>query len=452
MHMSAEGQNTPRVAVVGGGASGVAVATHLAGVFDPARELRVDLFDAGGTLGRGIAYSTTDAHHLLNVPAKGMSLFRDDMAHFQRWAGAAPDDFVARARYGDYLQSCLRTAWRARHGRLRHIRQDVVDVLAAPGGGWLVVDGAGDAHPADAVVLATGHLPPARPDGIDEPVAAAPGFHIDPWSRQALADVRPGEHIVCLGTGLTFIDVALSALAAQARVHVTGISRRGRLPSAHLDPLTTPRPPLELPADGDVDIELVVEHLQAAGEDWRGAVDGMRGQTPLIWQRLSDDDREFYMRHLSRDWDILRHRMAPEVARAVAVYRGDGRLRVQAAPAYRIDHLGPRFVVATANRAMVADRIVVCTGPRSDVRLTRLGAALVRRGLARPGPFDIGYDVDPGTGEVLGGHGAVAENLFTIGPLRRGVLFESTAMPEISAQAQQIAREIAARCALAVAG
>ncbi len=73
----------------------------------------------------------------------------------------------------------------------------------------------------------------------------------------------------------------------------------------------------------------------------------------------------------------------------------------------------------------------------------------MRRGATRPGPFDIGYYVTPTTGEVVGAHGSVAENLFTIGPLRRGVLFESTAMPEISAQAQQIAALLRERAAVA---
>ncbi len=133
----------------------------------------------------------------------------------------------------------------------------------------------------------------------------------------------------------------------------------------------------------------------------------------------------------------------------MAGHRESGRLRVMSSPQYRVDHLGHRFVVGTDRTAMVVDRIIVCTGPRSDVRLSPIGAGLVRRGVARPGPFDIGYDVTPTTGEVVGAHGSVAENLFTIGPLRRGVLFESTAMPEISAQAQQIAALLRERAAMA---
>ncbi len=193
MHIRSERQNHPRVAIVGGGAAGVSVATHLAGAFDPALDLRVDLFEPGGTLGRGIAYSTTDERHLLNVPAKGMSLYRDDMSHFQNWAGAQPDEFVSRARYGDYLQSALRTAWRRRCGRFRHVREEVVDVLSAPGGGWLVIDSAGQSHHADAVVLATGHQAPEAPEGLSRDVIEAEGFHTDPWGWQSIGRPAPGR-------------------------------------------------------------------------------------------------------------------------------------------------------------------------------------------------------------------------------------------------------------------
>lgn len=428
-----------RVAIVGGGASGAAVATHLADAVDPVVDLRVDIFDPGGTLGRGIAYSTTDEQHLLNVPAKGMSLYRDDMSHFQRWADARPDEFVSRARYGDYLQACLRDAWRHRAGKLGHLRVEVRDVLATVGRQWVVLDEHGHHHEADVVILATGHQQPTVPDGFDDAVVHASGLHTDPWSRSALADLRPGEHVLCIGTGLTFVDVALTALRSP-HVTVTGISRSGRLPSRHLRPLPAPVAPVRVPRT----LEEVVSFVEAAGDQWAAAVDGLRSHTPTIWQGLTESERQRFMTQWSREWDIRRHRMAPDVGDAIFEHRESGCLNVLAAPEYKVDFLGRRFVLGTPTAAMVVDRVIVCTGPRADVRLTTLGASLVRRGIAAPGPFNIGYDVDAATGEIRGVYGT-ADNLFAVGPLRRGVLFESTAMPEISAQAQGLAGLVAGR-------
>ena len=56
------------------------------------------------------------------------------------------------------------------------------------------------------------------------------------------------------------------------------------------------------------------------------------------------------------------------------------------------------------------------------------GASLVRRGIAAPGTFDLGNDVDRANDELQGVHGK-ADNLVAVVQPRRGVPFESTPMP-----------------------
>ena len=91
-----------RVVVVGAGAGGTLVATHL--VTALSSRFRVELVDPAPTTGRGQAYSTTDDRHLLNVPASGMSAFPRDPDHFLRWLRNhhdptfQPHDFAPRAR------------------------------------------------------------------------------------------------------------------------------------------------------------------------------------------------------------------------------------------------------------------------------------------------------------------------------------------------------------------
>src|SRR5437870_4629081 len=68
------------VAIIGGGFSGTILAAQLA-----RRGVASVLIDGSGRVGRGVAYSTTEPAHLLNVRAEGMSA----------WA-CQPDDFVRR--------------------------------------------------------------------------------------------------------------------------------------------------------------------------------------------------------------------------------------------------------------------------------------------------------------------------------------------------------------------
>src|SRR6476646_3974312 len=73
------------VAVIGGGASGTLAAAHLARLagrrWPTVQLLLVDPAPPG----EGVAYSTPDPRHRLNVPASGMSAWPDDPEHFLRW-------------------------------------------------------------------------------------------------------------------------------------------------------------------------------------------------------------------------------------------------------------------------------------------------------------------------------------------------------------------------------
>ena len=82
--MSERGRNS--IVIVGGGASGVILAAHLLRSTKPG--LRVTLIERRPALGQGLAYSTTQPDHLLNVSAMGMSALAYDPEHFLALAAA----------------------------------------------------------------------------------------------------------------------------------------------------------------------------------------------------------------------------------------------------------------------------------------------------------------------------------------------------------------------------
>jgi uncharacterized NAD(P)/FAD-binding protein YdhS len=94
------------------------------------------------------------------------------------------------------------------------------------------------------------------------------------------------------------------------------------------------------------------------------------------------------------------------------------------------------------------DAVVNCTGPSLDLAEASdpLLVALRERGLIAPDPLALGLatTVD---GRVIGVDGAVVEGLFTVGPSRKGTLWESTAIPEIRAQAAAVAAALTSRTA-----
>src|SRR3954451_12921169 len=103
--------STDRVAIIGGGASGVLTALQLLSSSTDSG-LCVTVHEATGVLGRGIAYGTSDPRHLLNVRARHMSAYADvpsDLVDWARRAGRDPDPygFLPRMEFSAYLQDRL---------------------------------------------------------------------------------------------------------------------------------------------------------------------------------------------------------------------------------------------------------------------------------------------------------------------------------------------------------
>ena len=89
------------VAIIGGGFSGTILAAQLA-----RRGIASVLVDGSGRVGKGVAYSTTDPAHLLNVRAEGMSAWAGEPDHFAaRFAREGGDrrDFAQRRLFGRYV-------------------------------------------------------------------------------------------------------------------------------------------------------------------------------------------------------------------------------------------------------------------------------------------------------------------------------------------------------------
>jgi uncharacterized NAD(P)/FAD-binding protein YdhS len=469
----------PTVAIVGGGASGVLTAVHLLRRRSP---VRIVLVEERPRLGRGVAYGTTCAAHLLNVPAAGMSAFPGEPDHFLHWARsrrpeAHSGSFLPRWLYGEYLEWCLaeeiaaarrRTPFTAIEGR-------VSALVSGPGGAALRLAG-GETLWASQVVLAMGNS--AAPAGAGS-ASARRGPIRDAWQPDAIADLPSGP-VVLIGTGLTAVDVMLSLEEAGFDGPIHAVSRRGLFPQPHLpvaSPATAPLPVPPLPvvpgpeATPERARELVaalraeVRLAVALGGDWRSVVDGLRPRTQALWAALPEAERARLHRHALRYWEVHRHRMAPEVAERIERLRRSGRLRVTAGHVLSVTATSGGAAVTVRPRGARAagtassllreltlqgGAVIRCTGPREHLGSVAdpLLDGLFAGGDARPGPLGLGLAVDE-HGRLLDRAGDPSDTLWALGPLRRGALLETTAIPEIREQAAALAR-ILPEAALAI--
>jgi uncharacterized NAD(P)/FAD-binding protein YdhS len=425
------------VAIIGAGASGTLTAVQYARI--AGEGARGALIDAGARAARGLAYGTPYGAHLLNVPAARMSAFPDDPEHFYRWlraryASAQPGTFAPRALYGDYLASLL--ADEPAYTRVQRMGGSAVG-LTRSSDDWLVHLHDGRTLAARNVVLALGNLPPADPLHLD---GDPPTEYIrDPWAPGAAVGLSPDAPVLLIGSGLTAVDVAVALRHEGHRGPIYALSRHGRLPHAHT--AFTPAPVAFPSACATPRSALrYVRGRVAAGEEWRAVVDSLRPHTTAIWQGWSLSQRSSFLRHLKNLWDVHRHRAAPEVRAELSVELLRGRIVSLRSSSSGIA-VEWRAYGAPAAEVLSVARVINCTGPASDY--ARLDLPLVvqmrRAGWLTPDPLRLGVETSM-DGQLLDPSGAPVAGLFTLGPLRRPALWESTAIPEIRQQAAALAK------------
>jgi uncharacterized NAD(P)/FAD-binding protein YdhS len=410
--------------IIGGGPAGALAA--LAITRQGGREVVV--VDPGAALGRGSAYATREPLHLLNSRAGSMSADPGEPGDFAAWARCRSDAFMPRGVFGDYLADRL--------GAVPRVARHALRVRPAGPSGWTVDLSDGTTRRASEVVIAVGPAPPVFPRAATAGVRGAPGYVPVPWTPGALDRIRPTDRVLLLGTGLTAVDVVLSLLSRGHHGPVVAVSRHGLLPRAHSD--------LPPPAQSGVDATGLRELMRVlrASTDWQATVDALRPRADQVWSGLTLDEQQRFLRHLARYWEVHRHRCAPPVAAAVAAARASGALTVAATRVTAIRTAPRGFEVSLAGAGpSTFDAVVNCTGPGHPAGIP-LVRSLVADGLARADPLALGIDVD-GTGRPVGRDGRPIEGLSVLGSLRRGRWWETTAIPEIRAQAYAVASRTA---------
>jgi uncharacterized NAD(P)/FAD-binding protein YdhS len=420
--------------------------------------LELLLIDPAPEAGRGRAYASRDPRHLLNVRAGGMSCHPDDPGHFVRWLcrhgqpTISAADFVSRYRYGAYLADTLGQAIIAGHGRVRvrRLRTRVTDCRFIGRTARLRMADGTTAH-ADSVVLASGptSLSTARLPAV---LRASNRFITDPWAPGALdAPTAPEcrDDVLLIGNGLTAVDVALQL--ERAGRTVTAVSRTGLLPRAH--PVTALPPAVcdDLPQGLSLPMLRTAVHrhisrVQRAQGDWRPALDGLRPHTARLWASLSLDERSQFLRQDASLWNAHRHRMPPATAEALGRMRRTRRLRTRRAEVTSARSLtSSTWAVGLSDgRELTAGWVIDCTGAGLLLAdsTDALWRSLQRHGIAVPGPLGIGVATQDG--QLCDEAGHTPHPMWTLGAPRQGELWETTAIPEIRAQAAAVADHVLA--------
>ena len=445
-------------AIIGGGFSGAILATELLRGGNPA--ITVLLIDREGCPGRGVAYSTHFAGHLLNVTAKNMSALADDESHFLRWARehhsdqTQPDDYLPRRAYGKYVESTLCEAIEDNPTRFEWKRDEALSITPGESGATVLLR-SGCRIQADAVVLALGNFPPrdlTLPGWND----LSRRFVPNPWAVSALDEIAPENSVLLIGSGLTSVDVAISLRSRGFLGKMHMLSRHGLLPQTHKPagqwvarwdhrPTRRVRSLLRL-------IRTEVAKAEKQNGDWRVVIDSLRPFTQSIWRLLPQEERRRFLRHLRAYWDVHRHRVAPEIGRLLETEIAQGRLEIHSGriTEYRENsdsvEIGFRDRGQDESKKLCVDYVINCTGPDDNCRRVNspLLSDLSNRKLVRPDPLFLGLDTADNAA-LLDVCGVPSDFLYAVGPLRKGSLWETIAVPEIRVQVAELASHLLSR-------
>lgn len=444
-----------RITIIGGGASGTLTATNLLRLAGDT-PLHIDLVEKRSRVGRGVAFGTTRDAHLLNVPCGRMGAFPDDVGGFHRWLtanGYRFDDhaFVPRRIFGEYLRHTFETEAASTNVSIELHDDEAVDLSVDETTAQVILR-SGEVILTNKVVLAFGNFAPPDPSVVDKAFVDSPRYFKDPWNDELYSSLKPDDEVFVIGTGLSMVDVAIQLNASGHRGKISAISTRGLLPEVH--ELGHSYPAFNDELDGATRItdifKTVRKHAVKAEHDsnWRAVIDNLRPVTQKLWCDLPPAEKRYFKQHLSRYWNIARHRVPPEANAILRKMQADGRLEILAGRLRDIRH-DDRFSVTYSNNgveyARSADVLVNCIG--SETNFSRIDSEFVRNLVARRhirnDELDLGIMASP-DGRVFGKNDEYSDIVWTLGTALKGTLWETTAIPEIRTQARELALKLLA--------
>ncbi len=435
-------------AIIGGGAAGTLLAIRLLQAAPSGA--RIAMIEVGKP-GRGVAYGSDNPAHVLNVPAGGMSLFAErpnDFVDFliARDGQADAAAFVPRRDYAAYLSQRLDEARIASAAAFVHVRAHARDVQPGKEGVEITLEPDGRIF-ARRLALAPGNRArrcPFDADGARRVLSA--------WDHVSLEQIDVDDDVVIVGSGLSMVDVVLGLQARGHRGLTTVVSRHGLLPLAHAPKKQAVGIDIDAFADLGLRARVQVLREQARqmsvdGLPWQSLMDALRHHVRELWQSLSPADQRRFLRHVVRYWDVHRHRIPGEVAAQLRSLTDSGALALLAGRVRRARDADDSIDISIEKRhgdtsVLHARWLVNATGieTRAAHFPNPLLRAMLARGHLRPGPHGLGIDTDIDA-VVINRAGEAQPCIAAIGSLRLGNLWETTAVPDLRADAALLAKK-----------
>jgi uncharacterized NAD(P)/FAD-binding protein YdhS len=200
-------------------------------------------------------------------------------------------------------------------------------------------------------------------------------------------------------------------------------------------------------------VAIVNKHVKAVREFGISAepvVDAIRPHFRALWQQLDAKEKALFMSRIRHLWGVARHRIPLHIHDKIQQQRLEGKLHVCSGKIQLLEKSGDGLHVTyfdkkeNLSKTLLVSRAINCTGPETDLSKTDghfLGKCL-DQGMITQDQLKLGIVADIHTFEVQDSTGKKQPDLFTLGSLLKGELWESTAVNELRQQAAALASHI----------
>ncbi|MCJ1233900.1 hypothetical protein MMC14_001858 [Varicellaria rhodocarpa] len=460
------------LAIVGGGASGLAVFTQM---IERAKQgwnvHSITIIEKSKSIGPGLAYSEACRGAILNMPADAMGLNTNNPQQFSEWIeatypGLPKAVFPPRRQYGEYLAQLMTSAVKEAEQlgvRIRVINDEALDIREVDQGFELLLAN-GPKLQAHNVVLALGNFPGAT----HRELTGTPGYMSCPWPNSRLRDIPPEASISIFGSRLTAVDTAIFLTENGHRGPINFVSRSGRLPKvqgksvpfARRYVLQSLARDVEESTDGaflkvlqgirkeiertmTVDWNMVATYHEPLPELISDIADAESGATPWqailkstatflerYWNSFSSEDKKTFFKYFLTPWATYRAPMPLVNAYKILALMESGQLQVLRGE--RVRWNGSKFVISVEDTEVQSQFLIEATGQEFNPH--RVDSPLLQRllssGLLKSHPAG-GVEVDFSTL-------AARKGLHVVGEMTRGIHFFTNAIGSNIAHAARI--------------
>lgn len=456
------------VAVIGCGFSGLMTGVHLI------RQVRVPfrlyMVDAGCSFGKGVAYRPSSERFLMNVTACKMSAFGDRPGHFCDWLSGLPEfsgiernilenSFISRYHYGMYLESVWAEASAPEHKNNAIIFriEKKAGILSIDENRVRVTLDDGEWITADYCILATGNQLPDNPIIKTRDFYSGSTYYRDPWCPSAMQNVSQTLPVLIIGNGLTMADTLIGLMEQGFTRTVFSISRHSEclLPQQNnhlvIQSLEEKLASINTLRDILILVNRYKKTSKGLGLTAEPLMETLRPHITGIWRNFNQRDKSRFLYLLSRKWDNARHRIPLSVFMQLTMLRKEGKWVSLSGTLTDIRNYNETVEVtyrdsrSQRTERIIVSRVINCTGPGRDTvsGKNKLLRNCIQNGILSQDHFRLGLEADPGTLQTLDCKGNRNHNIFAVGPLLKGIFYESTAVREIREQTRFVATWIA---------